>query len=198
MSLVRLRLAQAFPILAAITLVAFTGCASTTVIQSQPPGASVLIDGVQVGITPYTMSDTKIVGSTTMVRLEYPGYQPLDVITRNEEFDVLALIGGVFVLVPFLWMMKYQGMHQFELQPAYAGPPGAFGAPAGYAPPAGYTPPPAGPGPAGYPAPPPATRRPPSEPPAAARIAAARGKETPRTPGSDSEYSGPGVLLSSS
>jgi hypothetical protein len=161
MSLIRLRLAGLFPVIGAVTLGAFAGCASSTVLQSQPPGARVLLNGLPVGTTPYTMTDTKIVGSTTMIRLEYPGYQPLDtVISRNEEVDVLALIGGLLVLVPFLWVMRYQAAHLYVLQPGYPQPPsaGGWGQPPGAPPPgpAGYPPPPAGyPPPAqAYPPPP--------------------------------------------
>src|SRR5688572_694245 len=91
-------------------------CSSTTVIRSNPPGAKVYLDDVPVGMTPYAMSDTKIVGSSTRVRLEYPGYRPYyGVITRNERFDTLACVGGVFLLVPFLWIMKYHDDHYYEL-----------------------------------------------------------------------------------
>lgn len=127
---------------AASTLLAFASCASTTMIQSQPTGAKVYLNGEPVGVTPYAMTDTKIVGTTTMVRLEYPGYEPLNgVIARNEELDVGACIGGFFVLVPWLWIMRYKPVHVFELHPAGAYPGGAY-------PPPGY--PPAGP-PPGYP-----------------------------------------------
>jgi hypothetical protein len=160
MGLIRLRLATLFPFIGAVTLGAFAGCASSTVLQSQPPGARVLINGQPVGNTPYTMTDTKIIESTTQVRLEYPGYQPFDTtITRNEEIDPLPLITGIFVWVPLLWLFKYQATHLYMLQPGYAQPPGAGGwtAPPGGAPPgpAGYPPPPAGyPPPAqGYPPP---------------------------------------------
>ncbi len=171
MSLIRLRLANLFPFIGAVTLGAFAGCASSTVLQSQPPGARVLLNGIPVGNTPYTMTDTKMVGSTTQIRLEYPGYQPLDTaITRSEEIDVLALIGGILLLVPFLWVMGYQPAHLYMLQPAYAQPPGYAQPPA----PGGWTPPPGGPppggpppggpppGPAGYP-PPPAGYPPPAQ-----------------------------------
>src|SRR5437870_13166969 len=94
------------------------GCASTTVIRSNPPGAKVIIDGSTVGATPYAMTDTKIVGSATRVRLEYPGYAPFETtIQRNEEFDVVACIGGVFLLIPFLWIMKYHSARTFALMP---------------------------------------------------------------------------------
>ncbi|HVR03033.1 MAG TPA: PEGA domain-containing protein [Polyangia bacterium] len=148
----RLRLARCFPSACAVTLCAFAGCASSTVLQTQPPGARVSINGAVVGNTPYTLTDTKIVGSSTPIHFEYPGYAPLDVtISRSEEVDVLPLIAGIFVLIPLLWVMKYQSTHLYQLQPPG---PGYAPAPNGWAPPAqGYPPPPAGP--AGYPPPPP-------------------------------------------
>ena len=144
---------------------ALLACSSETVIRSNPPGARVFIDGSYVGTTPYTMSDTKIVGSTTSVRLQYPGYQPFDAsIHRSEEFDVVACIGGVFLLVPFLWIMGYKADHTYELAPGGGGygpptgypqggyPPAQGGYPpaqGGYPPPQGGYPPPQG----GYPPP---------------------------------------------
>ena len=132
MTVLRLRLASLFPILAAVTLCAFTGCASSTVLQSNPPGARISVNGVPVGNTPYTMTDTKIIGSTTPIRLEYPGYQTIDTtISRNEELDVGALIAGVFFLIPLLWVQKYQPVHSFQMVPggAYPRSPGCRGRP---------------------------------------------------------------------
>jgi hypothetical protein len=42
-------------------------------------------------------------------------------IQRNEQFSVGACIGGVLVLVPFLWIMGYKPDHTYELRPL-AGP----------------------------------------------------------------------------
>ncbi len=76
------------------------------------------IDGAFVGETPYTYSDTKIVGSSLMLKLEKEGYKPLvSNMTRDEEVDVGAVIGGVFFWVPFLWTMKYKPFHTYELEP---------------------------------------------------------------------------------
>ncbi len=108
------------------------------------------LDGTYVGVTPYTMSDTKIVGSSTQVRIEAPGYAPANVaIHRSEEFDVTACIGGVFLLVPFLWIMGYRAEHSVELTPGYGPPQGDPNYPQGYPPPQGGYPPPQG----GYPPP---------------------------------------------
>lgn len=101
-----------------------TSCASTTLIQSNPSNAKVYLNGEPVGTTPYTHHDTKIVGSTTMVKLEKEGYNPLHTsFSRDEEVDVGAIIGGIFVLVPFLWTMKYKPTHTYELMPSSSNEP---------------------------------------------------------------------------
>jgi hypothetical protein len=113
-------------VIALSLLLAFglTACTSSTVIRSNVPGARVYLNDMYVGNTPYVMSDTKIVGSTTRVRIEAEGYEPYrGVITRNEVFDVGACIGGVLVLFPFLWIMGYQPDRLYELGPAEY-PPG--------------------------------------------------------------------------
>ena len=129
----------------AACLASLAACSSTTVIRSNPSGAKVFLDGAYVGTTPYTLSDRKIVSSSTSLRLEYPGLAPMQTtISRSEEFSVLACIGGIFLLVPFLWIMDYKPDHTYELAgagPAYY-PPAPHPQPAtppGYPPP-GYPP----------------------------------------------------------
>lgn len=93
-------------------------CTSTTMIQSNPIGAKVYINGEQVGVTPYTYQDTKIVGSTNTVKLEKEGFETLNTsFSRDEVVDAGAIIGGIFLLVPFLWTMKYKSMHTYTLIP---------------------------------------------------------------------------------
>lgn len=96
----------------------FTSCASQTLIKSNPEGAQVYIQDAYVGQTPYAYSDTKIIGSTTNIRLEKEGYKTLTTsFSRNEKADVGAIIGGIFVLFPFLWTMKYDKDRTYDLQP---------------------------------------------------------------------------------
>ena len=65
-------------------------------------------------------TDTKIVGTTTFVRLEKEGYEPLNSsFSRDEQADAGAIIGGIFLLFPFLWTMKYDPSRTYEL--AFAG-----------------------------------------------------------------------------
>lgn len=97
--------------------VLFASCSSSTLIQSEPSGAKVYMNGEYKGVTPFPYSDTKIVGSTTEIRLEKEGYEPLyTMLSRNESADVGAIIGGVFFLFPFLWTMKYNPVHTYELR----------------------------------------------------------------------------------
>ncbi|SRR5690554_5354640 len=98
--------------------VLFASCSSSTLIQSDPSGAKVYMNGEYKGTTPYSYSDTKIVGSTTEIRLEKEGFEPLyTFLSRDESADVGAIIGGLFFLFPFLWTMKYNPTHTYELRP---------------------------------------------------------------------------------
>lgn len=98
--------------------VLFGSCSSSTLIQSNPSGAKVYMNEEYMGVTPLSYSDTKIVGSTTSLRIEKEGFEPLyTYLTRNEEVDAGAIIGGLLVWVPFLWTMKYKPVHNYELRP---------------------------------------------------------------------------------
>lgn len=99
-------------------VVLFASCSSSTLIQSEPSGAKLYMNGEYMGVTPFSYSDTKIVGSSTEIRLEKEGYEPLyTMMSRDETADVGAIIGGVFFLFPFLWTMKYKPTHNYELIP---------------------------------------------------------------------------------
>ncbi|MDO9261911.1 MAG: PEGA domain-containing protein [Flavobacteriaceae bacterium] len=96
----------------------FTSCGSTTLIQSNVPGAKVYLNGEMVGTTPYSHHDSKIVGATTQIRLEKEGFQTFNSqFSRDEQVDVGAIIGGIFFLFPFLWTMKYKSSRTYELLP---------------------------------------------------------------------------------
>ena len=108
-----------FKFLLCIVAVAYTlsACSSTTTIRSTDPEARIYIDGELRGLGQVSHSDTKIVGSTTTVRMEKDGCMPVtNNFNRSEEFDVGACIGGAFVLVPFLWIEKYKPEHNYEFR----------------------------------------------------------------------------------
>ncbi|SMD43831.1 PEGA domain-containing protein [Aquiflexum balticum DSM 16537] len=113
------QMVQAFAIILSATIF-LAGCGSTTMIQSKPDNAKVYLNGEYMGTTPYAHRDTKIVGSTTIVTLEKEGYQTFNTsFSRDEELDVGALIGGLFLLVPFLWIMKYKPFRNYEMKPEF-------------------------------------------------------------------------------
>lgn len=117
----RIRLVAA--LLLAGSMLLITGCASTTLIQSEPTGAKVYVEDEPLGFTPITYSDTKIIGSTTYIRLEKEGYKPfITVLSRDEEVDVAPIIGGLCGIWPlWLWFMKYKPIHFYELVPETGG-----------------------------------------------------------------------------
>jgi len=102
------------------SVILFTSCVSTTLIQSEPSGAKVIIDGEYRGVTPFSYSDTKIIGSVTNLRIEKEGYEPIyTFFSRDEQIDVGAFVGGLLIWVPFLWVMKYNPYRSFHLEPLY-------------------------------------------------------------------------------
>lgn len=99
-------------------IILLTSCSSTTLISSIPSNSKLYVNGELVGTTPYYHRDTKIVGSSNTVRIEKEGYYTYNAtFSKDEEFDVGAFIGGLFLLVPYLWIMKYKKAHLYELKP---------------------------------------------------------------------------------
>ena len=103
---------------AVVVLALLSGCSSKTMMNSVPQGAKLYMDDQYKGLTPFLYSDTKIVGTSTRVRLEREGYQAMNtLLVRNERADVAAIVTGCFFLVPFLWTMEYDHTHTYELLP---------------------------------------------------------------------------------
>lgn len=114
----RFTLSLAFILAAAFLFLA--GCTSMTVIESIPAGAKVYINDEIRGETPYTMVDNKIIGTTSSVRIEKPGFKPfMTVISKTEEIDPGPVVCGLlFTPVWWLWGLKYRAVHTYELVPA--------------------------------------------------------------------------------
>lgn len=105
-----------FRTVSAVVLATFlVSCSSTTQVRSTDPNARIYIDGEFKGTGSVTHTDTKIIGSTTSVRMEKDGCEPQSYsFSRNEEFDAGACAGGVFLLFPFLWIQRYKPDHTYE------------------------------------------------------------------------------------
>ncbi|MBC7430231.1 MAG: PEGA domain-containing protein [Bacteriovorax sp.] len=90
-------------------------CSSSTVITSTDKDSKIYVDGMFAGTGQATHQDQKIVGSTTTVQIKKDGCEDMSYIfARNEKFDAGACLGGVFLLVPFLWIMEYNPLHNYE------------------------------------------------------------------------------------
>ncbi len=93
------------------------GCASATVIKSNPSEARLLLDGQHKGETPYTYSDRATAGTVRTVTLQKEGYKEFTGKIKREKFSVPAFIGGLFFLIPFIWITEYPSEYTFEMQP---------------------------------------------------------------------------------
>ncbi len=93
------------------------GCASNINIKSKPEGADVYIDNIKMGKTPLQYADTAIAGTTKNIKIKKEGYVPLETVIRKSEFQLGPCIGGLLVLFPFIWILGYPAVQEFELEP---------------------------------------------------------------------------------
>lgn len=98
-----------------------SGCVSSTLINSIPPGAKVYVDGQLLGVAPVTQKDTAAAGSSKTVVLKLDGYKDHTGTIRKEEVEVGPLIGGILVLIPLIWVLGYPDQYTFELEKEQAG-----------------------------------------------------------------------------
>jgi len=92
------------------------GCSSHTLIQTDPPGAKVYVDGILRGLSPVDYSDMAISEEQKTVILKKEGYETSYVTIRKEKLKWGALIGGVFFCVPLIWVLGYPPGYFVELE----------------------------------------------------------------------------------
>jgi len=92
------------------------GCASATVIKSNPPGAKLNLDGQFKGETPSTYSDRAAAGTMRTVILKKEGYKDFTGHIKREQLSVGALIGGILLLIPLIWVLEYPSEYTFEME----------------------------------------------------------------------------------
>lgn len=102
-----------------VTAICFlVGCSSTTMIKSNPPGAKLYIEGQYKCETPCTHSDTAASGTSKTVLLKKEGYKDFTGTIKKEETQAGPIIGGIFLLFPFIWMLGYPDEYSFEMEKA--------------------------------------------------------------------------------
>ena len=92
------------------------GCASATVIKSNPTGAKLYLEGQLKGDTPYTYADRAAAGTMRTVTLKKEGYKDFTGHIKREQLSVGALIGGIFLIVPLIWILEYPPEYTFEME----------------------------------------------------------------------------------
>jgi len=92
------------------------GCASTTLIKSNPPEAKIQVEGQSVGETPYFYTDKAVAGTTKSVILKKEGYKEVNGYIKREKLSVPILIGGIFLIVPLVWVLEYPSQYNFEME----------------------------------------------------------------------------------
>ncbi|WP_375766690.1 PEGA domain-containing protein [Archangium gephyra] len=111
---------------ALLLVVITTGCASTTVIRSDPSGATVRSrSGEVLGKTPYEHSDSAMVNHSESFVVELEGYETEYVTIKRDQWNGLrtagGVIGGLFmppVFAILLWATDYKEAYQVELREA--------------------------------------------------------------------------------
>lgn len=102
----------------AVLSVSIMSCSSATLIQTAPEGAKVYLNDEFKGYTPYKHVDQAISGTSTYLTFKMEGYEEFQtILSKNEQVDVGAVIGGLFFLFPFIWTMGYNPSHMYELNP---------------------------------------------------------------------------------
>jgi hypothetical protein len=111
---------------AVLLVVLSTGCASTTVIRSDPSGATVRSrSGEVLGKTPYEHSDSAMVNHTESFVIDLEGHEPEYVTIKRDQWNGLRTAGGVIggllvfpVFATLLWATDYKEAYHVELREA--------------------------------------------------------------------------------
>jgi hypothetical protein len=106
------------------TFLAAAGCAHTVHLNSYPEGATVYVDGEEIGETPATYRETTGWGGSHLVRVEKDGYQPVSrVVTQSDWHSglvVASVVGGLFLCWPALGGIAFSrqmpSVVEFELK----------------------------------------------------------------------------------
>lgn len=90
-------------------------CSSTTVIKTNDPEVNIYVDGAYLGKGSSLYTDKKISWLDTKVRMQKDGCQDeFAVFSKDETLDVLPFVTGFLFLLPFLWTMKYNAVHEYN------------------------------------------------------------------------------------
>ncbi|PCI82127.1 MAG: PEGA domain-containing protein [SAR86 cluster bacterium] len=94
-----------------------TACSSSTVIRSSDPESRIYVNGEYMGTGRAVYTDQKVAFSKNDVEIRKDGCVAENYsFRRSEEADVGAIIGGIFLTVPFLWVTEYKPHHGYDFE----------------------------------------------------------------------------------
>ncbi|MCL2070081.1 MAG: PEGA domain-containing protein [Treponema sp.] len=109
---------------ALMIVVFFSACTTMMTVNAVDPtgsqinGATVLVDGENIGQTPAaTTTVSNFVGSTTELRVTANGYHPRT-LEASREVKMMPLVVGIFVWPLLLWVWGPTGQQNVVLTPA--------------------------------------------------------------------------------
>lgn len=101
--------------IALATLIAVTGCTTMVTIQSDPPGADIVLNNQKIGKTPFAVPLSDFAFNSYDVLLKKEGFQDFHGRIAKEP-KVGAIIGGFFFGgIPLLWCYGPQPYQTFYL-----------------------------------------------------------------------------------
>ncbi len=102
-------------VLSILSLLLISACSSSTLIKVSDPDARIYVNGEYIGVGQATYTDKKVAFSNNDVTIKKPGCDPVSYsFRRNEKPDGGAIVGGIFVTIPFLWVTEYKKEHNYE------------------------------------------------------------------------------------
>jgi len=101
------------------------GCAHAALVETDPPGAELFVNGTQVGITPYAIQDTVGGGDRYEIVLKKPGYAIKQETLIQDQFSwprgVASVACGACTLglgcLGLLWSWELQDRYSYVLEP---------------------------------------------------------------------------------